>query len=161
MNLSSLDPLEWQILVKVAIAMLLGALIGFEREVADKPAGLRTHMLVTGGATLLITLGYMTEEYFIGIVGTEIIRSDPIRVIAAVITGVTFLGAGTIIRQRDEKSVEGLTTAASILFASGVGMSVAVSKWVLAIGSTALLLITLRLIPLLLSKKNWRSHLEN
>lgn len=152
MSLIIFDQLEWQILIKVAIAMFLGALIGLDREVADKPAGLRTHMLVTGGATLLITLGFLTEEYFSAIVGTEIIRSDPIRIIAAVITGVTFLGAGTIIRQRDEKSVEGLTTAASILFASGVGVSVAISKWILAIGSTLLVLIILRLIPRLQSK---------
>jgi putative Mg2+ transporter-C (MgtC) family protein len=152
MSLIIFDPLEWQILAKVAVAMLLGAVIGLDREAADKPAGLRTHMLVTGAATLLITLGYLTEEYFTAIVGTEIIRSDPIRIIAAVITGVTFLGAGTIIRQRDEKGVEGLTTAASILFASGVGVSVAISKWVLAAGSTALVLITLRLIPRLQSR---------
>lgn len=149
MNLSIFDPVEWEIIGKVAVAMLLGALIGLEREAADKPAGLRTHMLVAGAATLLVMTGYMIEQYFSDIVGPEIIRSDPIRIIQAIITGVTFLGAGTIIRQRGEGHVEGLTTAASILFASGVGVSIALSKWVLAIGGTVLVLITLRLIPLL------------
>lgn len=158
MDLSIFDPVEWEILVKVAIAMLLGALVGLEREAADKPAGLRTHMLVAGASTLLVTLGYMVEEYFTGIVGAEIIRSDPIRIIQAIITGVTFLGAGTIIRQRGEGDVEGLTTAASILFASGLGMSIALSKWILAIGGTVLVLITLRLIPLLRARVKRRKQ---
>lgn len=71
-------------------------------------------------------------------------RSDPVRIVEAVITGVSFLGAGTIIRHRSKRQIEGITTAASILFTAGVGVCVALSQVVLAVGVTALVLITLR-----------------
>jgi len=76
-----------------------------------------------------------------------LVRADPIRIIAAVITGISFLGAGTIIRQGQRGEVEGLTTAASLLFASAVGINVALSQWILAVGATFLALIILRVIP--------------
>ena len=129
------------------MAMILGALIGLDRELAHKPAGLRTHMLVSGSAALLIALGNLTIEFFQQQLGIDLLQSDPIRIIAAVITGVSFLGAGTIIRQPTEGHVEGLTTAASLLFVSAVGMCVALSQWLLAIGATIIVLIILRLIP--------------
>jgi putative Mg2+ transporter-C (MgtC) family protein len=137
---------------KVGISMLLGAVIGIEREVADKPAGLRTHMLVAGSATLLVLLGDKVVEQFSNLMGTEFISSDPIRIIAAVITGISFLGAGTIIRNAANQDVEGLTTAASLLIASAVGIGVALSEWVLAGGTTLLILVTLRIISFI----RWR-----
>lgn len=106
-------------LLYVALAMILGAAIGFERESADKPAGLRTHMLVTGVAALLVAIGDVVIVHFNLDVTEGVIRTDPIRIIEAIITGVSFLGAGTIIFHRSEEAVEGLTTAASILFAAG------------------------------------------
>jgi putative Mg2+ transporter-C (MgtC) family protein len=124
--------IQFQILAYVALAMLLGAAIGLEREIEDKPAGLRTHMLVAGAAALLVALG------------SDLVRSDPTRIIQAVITGVSFLGAGTIIRHSATRQVEGLTTAASILFAAAVGVCVALSQLVLATGVTVLVLVTLR-----------------
>jgi putative Mg2+ transporter-C (MgtC) family protein len=143
----SLDNIQFKILGNIALAMILGAIIGLDREFAEKPAGLRTHMLVSGSAALLIALGEITVTYFRTQFGLDLVRTGPIRIIAAVITGISFLGAGTIIRQGQEGNVEGLTTAASLLFASGVGISVALSQWILAIGATLMALIILRVIP--------------
>jgi len=124
--------------------MLLGAAIGFEREIEDKPAGLRTHMMVAGAAALFTALGTLVVQRLEGALHSELVRSDPIRVIQAVVTGVSFLGAGTILRPNGRTRIEGLTTAASILLSSGVGMAVALSEFVLAIGVTLLALLTLR-----------------
>jgi putative Mg2+ transporter-C (MgtC) family protein len=135
---------ELQILAYVAVAMLLGALIGLEREFKDKPAGLRTHMLVAGAAALLLSLGDVVTSHFQLELGGQVVQADPIRIMEAVITGVSFLGAGTIIRSRAGGQVEGLTTAASILVAAAVGVCVALSQIVLAVGVTVLVLITLR-----------------
>lgn len=135
---------QLQSLGLVALAMLLGAVIGFEREYADKPAGLRTHMMVAGAAALLMTLGDVLLLHFDSDVSRTVLRSDPIRIIEAIITGVSFLGAGTIIVRRSENSVEGLTTAASILLAAGVGVAVAIFQFFLATGVAVLALVTLR-----------------
>jgi putative Mg2+ transporter-C (MgtC) family protein len=139
----------------MALAMFFGAAIGFERELADKPAGMRTHMLVAGAAALLVSLG----STMVGLFGRELaggmIRTDPIRVFEAVIVGVSFIGAGTIIRRGGERAVEGLTTAASMLFTAGVGIAVGVSHYVVAIGAMLLALITLRGIRAL---EGWLNH---
>ena len=128
---------------KVVFAILMGGLIGLEREIAEKPAGLRTHMLVTGAATLLVILGdFMVERYgsseFI-----QAIQADPIRIMEAIITGISFLGAGTIIFKSKKETVEGLTTAASILFAAGIGIAVALNQIYLATVITFLVIIIL------------------
>jgi putative Mg2+ transporter-C (MgtC) family protein len=81
--------------------------------------------------------------------GAGLVRSDPIRIIEAVITGISFLGAGTILRHKGSDHVEGLTTAASLLFAAGLGICVALSQVPLAIGVTILVLVTLRGVGLL------------
>jgi putative Mg2+ transporter-C (MgtC) family protein len=146
MQFIGLDPIQLNILAYVSLAMLLGAAIGFEREIEDKPAGLRTHMLVAGAAALLVALSDVIMGHFNVAVGRELVRSDPIRMIQAVITGVSFLEAGTIIRHSSKRQVEGLTTAASILFAAAVGVCVALSQLVLAVGATVLVLITLRIV---------------
>jgi putative Mg2+ transporter-C (MgtC) family protein len=136
-------------LLQVVLAMVLGAIIGFEREIADKPAGLRTHMLVAGSASLLVLLGNRVVEQFGQRFGVEFVNADPVRIIAAVVTGVSFLGAGTIIRQASRRYVEGLTTAASLLMASAVGIAAALEEWLLAVGTTLLVLIILRILPIL------------
>jgi putative Mg2+ transporter-C (MgtC) family protein len=138
---------QYQILIFVSIAMVLGALLGLDREFSDKPAGLRTHMLVAGAAALLVGISNMMVEQFTVNIGGELVRADPIRMIEAVITGVSFLGAGTIIRRQAEGSVEGLTTAASLLLVTAIGISVALSQLVLAVGVTFLALIVLRGVP--------------
>jgi putative Mg2+ transporter-C (MgtC) family protein len=135
---------QFQILAYVGLAMVLGAVIGFEREIEDKPAGLRTHMLVAGAAALFVALGGVVVRRFGVGLGNDLVRSDPVRIIQAVVTGVSFLGAGTILRHGAKHHVEGLTTAASILFAAAVGVCVALSQLVLAVGVTVLVLFTLR-----------------
>jgi len=135
-----------QMLAYVALAMLLGGLVGLDREAARKPAGLRTHMLVSGAAALLVLLGHVMVRNYDAKVAIHL-TSDPIRIIEAVITGVSFLGAGTIIRnQRDGGHVEGLTTAASLLLAAAIGVSVALAQFVVALGLTILILSVLRLL---------------
>ena len=135
-------PLELKILAYVVISMLLGAVVGLDRELADKPAGLRTHMLVAGSSTLLVSLGKLIVPDF-GL-NDMALGSDPLRIISAIITGVSFLGAGTIIRRGGEDRVKGLTTAAALLFVSSVGICVALSKPLLAVGVTFIALGTLR-----------------
>ncbi len=145
-NSSFIDPSQIRILVSVAIAMVLGAIIGLEREIADKPAGLRTHIIVAGGVTLLVSLSEVIVRYIILREGADNIQVDPVRIIEAIITGISFIGAGTIIRSRQDGSVEGITTAASILFVAGIGIAVALNQFVLAVGGTLLDLVSLRII---------------
>jgi putative Mg2+ transporter-C (MgtC) family protein len=144
-----IPPEETLILIELVVAMLLGALIGLDREAAEKPAGLRTHMLVAGAASLLISIGQLTVDELTIELGNQVIRTDPIRIMEAIITGVSFLGAGTIIRQTSGEDVKGLTTAASLLFASVIGISVALQQWFLAISATVFVLIVLRVLPIL------------
>jgi putative Mg2+ transporter-C (MgtC) family protein len=127
---------QLQVLVYVVLAMLLGAVLGLDREIAHKPAGLRMHMMVSGAAALLVSLGGILVEHFEAAAGHTTIRSDPLRIIEAVPPGVSFLGAGTIIRHRSTDQVESLTTAASLLFAAAVGVSAAPGQVVLGTGIT-------------------------
>lgn len=138
---------EMQMLGLMFLAMVLGGIIGFEREAADKPAGLRTHMIVAGSAAFLTSIGSVIVPQ----IGVELnlVRVDPIRMIEAIITGITFLGAGTIIRQRNSGEVEGLTTAASLLLVGSIGIGVALYQFVFSIGATVLVLITLRVLKML------------
>lgn len=139
--------MSWQeqvnILGAVALAMFLGGLIGAERKLADKPAGLRTHMLIAGAAALLTAIGNTLLVNVYQLQG-EAVRSDPLRIIEAIITGISFIGAGTILRSNRREKVEGLTTAASILFSAALGIAVARHLYVLAVGITLLALAVLR-----------------
>ena len=131
------------ILLRVVLAMILGAAIGFERELANKPAGLRTHMFVAGAAALLVGLGEVVIAYFtVHNEWSSVTRADPIRIIQSVIIGVSFLGAGTIIRPRSGDDVEGLTTAASLLFVAVIGICAGLGKVLLAGGSAVLVVAT-------------------
>lgn len=140
--------MEWitqlQIIGEVALAILLGGVIGFEREMADKPAGLRTHMLIAGASALLTGIGGVMLVHFQTSLNSEALRSDPLRIIEAIITGVSFIGAGTIIRRSRGEHVEGLTTAASMLFSAVQGICVALHLFLLAACSTAAALWVLR-----------------
>ena len=146
MTLTLSQQAQLSVLWSVGLAMLLGGAIGLEREASDKPAGLRTHMLVAGAATLVVALSDVMVQRFNSGVSAQLVRSDPVRVMEAVITGVSFLGAGTIIRRGPQRQVEGLTTAASLLLTAALGVCVALSQVLLAIGVTLVVLATLRLV---------------
>lgn len=135
--------MQFEIIGEVALAMLLGGVIGFEREMADKPAGFRTQMLVAGAAALLVGLGDAMLRRF-AMDSSINASSDPIRIVEAIVTGISFLGAGTIFRRDRTEQVEGLTTAASILLCAAIGISVALRQFVLAVGVTLLALFVLR-----------------
>lgn len=154
--------MEWiaqaEIIGEVALAMLLGGLIGVEREMADKPAGFRTHMLVAGAAALLVGLGDALLQRF-DVHAGDSMRSDPIRIVEAIVTGISFLGAGTIFRRSAENEhVQGLTTAASILLSSAIGISVALRQFIIAVGVTLLALIVLRGLMFI---QNWIDKLRD
>ena len=128
---------ELQMLGKVLIAALLGGLVGLEREFAERPAGLRTHMLVGVASALFVMLAtYLISTFE----PREIMTIDPVRVIEAIVVGISFLGAGTIFKytHEGERIVEGLTTSASILLVSAIGIAVALGAYILAIGATFL-----------------------
>lgn len=139
--------MEWNlqaiILGEVALAMALGALIGIERELADKPAGFRTQMLVAGAAALLVGLGEVMTLRGATATGAAL-RVDPIRIVEAIVTGVSFVGAGTIFRRSRSEQVQGLTTATSLLLSSAIGIAVALRLFLLALGVTVLALLVLR-----------------
>lgn len=129
---------ELETLGKLLLAVVLGGVIGFERELAARPAGLRTHMLVAGTATLLVV---MAEWLVLAFTPREVVTHDPVRVIEAIIVGISFLGAGTIFRSKDgDEPVQGLTTAASILFTAVLGIGVALGTYVLVVGAAVLIL---------------------
>jgi len=137
--------LELSFLARVLIAAALSGVIGLEREFHGRPAGLRTHLLVGAGAALVV----VTFEAVPTILAQSgawggTLRVDPGRVAAGIITGIGFLGAGTILRVGDW--VRGLTTAASIWFVAGVGITAGEGLYVLAVGGTAIGLTVLGLI---------------
>jgi len=130
-------PLETQLeaLLRLVLAGIAAGIIGAERESADKPAGTRTFAVV-GIGSCLFTLG--AEQAFAG-------AADPVsRVTAQIVTGIGFLGAGTIIKVKER--VEGLTTAAGIWAVAAVGMGFGHGLYVLAAGTTAILLIAFAVI---------------
>ncbi len=117
--------------LRLLAAFVLGGVIGLERERRDRPAGLRTHILVTVGAALVMMLSRL-------VAGEDF---DPGRIAAGVVTGIGFLGAGTIIRYGAD--VHGLTTAATIWAASAVGLTVGIGSYSAAVVATAIIFVTL------------------
>jgi putative Mg2+ transporter-C (MgtC) family protein len=129
-------------LIRLSVAGILAGVLGWERESAHKPAGLRTHMLVGMASALFTVLGELAMNEHAGT--PDGWRADPIRVIQAVAVGIGFLGAGVIFVAKDENRVLGLTTAASIWATAGVGIAAGTGRFVLATGSTLLLMLVLR-----------------
>jgi putative Mg2+ transporter-C (MgtC) family protein len=136
--LFAIDPsLSWlEALVRVGVAAGLGGLIGLERELDEKAAGLRTHMLVAVGSALFTMVGaYGFSEF-------PARNVDPTRVAAQVVTGIGFLGAGLIFRQGF--TIRGLTTAASLWLVAAIGMAAGAGFWKGAVIATIVALISLR-----------------
>ncbi|GAB6280388.1 MAG: MgtC/SapB family protein [Thermovirga sp.] len=139
--------IEWQLLAlaHVGYAIILGGMIGLEREMIGKPTGMRTHMLIGGASTLFTLLGSVIINYFGEVAcGTDLIRGDPIRVIQAIVLGISFIGAGTIMQHPERRKVIYLTSAASVLFTAGIGIAVAVDQFVLATGCVVMVWIVNR-----------------
>jgi len=137
--------LQLLVLRDAALAMLLGGVIGFERELKNRPAGFRTHMLVGGAAALLVGLGQLviTDHRLESELRLTI---DPLRLVEAVIAGVSFIGAGTIFARRGSQVVTGITTAASILMVAVVGVMCGFRYHLLATLATAMTLLVLTVI---------------
>jgi len=137
------------VLGQAALALLLGGAIGLEREASRKWAGLRTNMLVCLAALLFTRVGLMATEYASLTLAADLVEADPVRIIQAVAVGISFLGAGLVIRDPEENRVRGLTTAATLLTVAPIGIAVAIGHYVLAVGVTLLVLLVLRGVSLL------------
>ncbi|MDP8923713.1 MAG: MgtC/SapB family protein [Chloroflexota bacterium] len=135
---------DLSILLRLVVALVLAGAMGWERESTGKPAGLRTHMLVGMGAALFVSLAGLVIHDFQHL--GDALRFDPLRILEAVVAAVGFLGAGTIFVSRGKDHVKGLTTAASLWATAGVGIAVGLERYVLAIGTTVLILAVLRVI---------------
>lgn len=128
--------------VRLLIAAVLGGVIGFEREVHHRAAGLRTHILIATAATLFTLLGQ--EIFFAMRDGPDVARVDLVRVIEAVTTGVAFLGAGAIFRSGS--GVRGLTTGAGMWLAGAVGIAVGFGHYVAGLAAALLALVVLQVL---------------
>ena len=126
---------ELELIARLGIALALGAAIGFEREIDRQPAGFRTHALVALGAALFTII----SAY--GFSGSSV---DPTRIAAQIVSGIGFLGAGTILHHRG--SIRGLTTAASLWSAAAVGMAVGAGLLLMATVGTVLIVVVLALL---------------
>ncbi|MCQ5210040.1 MAG: MgtC/SapB family protein [Megasphaera massiliensis] len=128
-------------IIRLVISLILGAIIGYERQSQSKSAGLRTHTLVCVGSCLCMIISInVAMEYFFEF-GYR--NADPGRIAAQVVSGVGFIGAGTILANQKERSVRGLTTAAGIWAVSAIGLVVGAGYLVVAIVATALIFLVL------------------
>jgi putative Mg2+ transporter-C (MgtC) family protein len=134
---------ETQIILRVLVGAALGAVVGFERERHDQPAGLRTHMILVIGATLAMVLS-VNLGYLFARPGTP---ADPARLAAQVISGIGFLGAGAILRYGF--SVKGLTTATSLWTMAIVGMAVGAGYYLIGVVTTGLMIVVLALLNII------------
>lgn len=126
------------VIIRLSAATLLGAAVGFQRERAGKPAGLRTHILVTLG----------TAVFVLACSGVEMSSDGLSRVIQGIITGIGFIGAGSILKLSEERNVQGLTTAAGIWMTAAIGVAVGLGSLGVALLSTLFTLIILALAGL-------------
>ena len=124
--------IELEMILRLLLAVALGAIIGYQRERTGKPAGLRTHILICAGAALFTVVSL----YGFGA------AADPARVAAGIVAGIGFLGAGAIIR-REEGVVAGLTTAATIWAVAAIGLAAGAGLYVVSAVTTAIILIVL------------------
>ncbi|WP_243373339.1 MgtC/SapB family protein [Geotalea sp. SG265] len=133
-----------EMVIRLLLASLLGGIIGLEREVHGRPAGFRTHLLVSLGSSLFVVSSIEFYRIFGDFSGTLPVGVDPGRVAAQVVTGIGFLGAGAIIREN--ASVRGLTTAACLWIASAIGIACGIGLFGIAVVVTGISLISLLLL---------------
>jgi putative Mg2+ transporter-C (MgtC) family protein len=138
---SSLPVLHWdEALLRLALAAALGGAVGVERELREREAGLRTHLLVALGSALFTIVSAYGFHAFLSS-GASVVRADPTRIAAQIVTGIGFLGAGAIIRQGF--SVRGLTTAATLWVVAAIGLAVGAGYYSGALITTAIVLFSL------------------
>lgn len=131
--------------LRILLAMVIGGIIGWERENSNRPAGLRTHMLVSIGAAVVMLMGELSLEKY-----ADITTMDPTRLGAQVISGIGFLGAGTIMKEG--LTVRGLTTAASIWAVACLGLAAGGGFYIAAITGTIAIILTLTIFEYLETK---------
>jgi putative Mg2+ transporter-C (MgtC) family protein len=137
------------VLIRVIAAVLLGSLIGWQRERAGKPAGLRTHILVSLGTTVVV----------LACAGVGMSLDGLSRVIQGVVTGIGFVGAGSILKLNEQRDVQGLTTAASVWMTAAIGVAIGLGSVGLAAIATVLTLVVLALLGVVESRaKNRRKQ---
>lgn len=140
---------ELNILLHVILASFLSGIIGYEREHVDKPAGVRTNMLVGGSVALLVALGKIIVVDFMDSGLGYYINADPTRIIHAIIVGISFIGAGMVLQIETKAKIKFLTTAATILFSTGIGIAVALNQYILAVCITLFILFINYILGLL------------
>lgn len=133
---------EAEMLLRLLAAAVFTGCIGWERETAGKSAGLRTHVLVGVASCLFVAIGLLVSNDFADL--SPNVRIEPLSLIQAVAVGIGFLGSGIVRLRTDENRPQGLTTAASIWAAAGLGLTAGFGKYVLAGGTTLILLVVLR-----------------
>jgi len=144
-------PEQFEIFLQLALAMFLGVLLGTERSIAGKTAGMRTYALVSLGSCLFVIVAVVIGAKYL-----PIVDFDPLRVSAGIITGIGFLGAGLIIMR--EHHLRGLTTAAGLWVAAGIGVAVGYQLYVVAIYTTFLTLIVFTIMWFIEEKIKRLSH---
>lgn len=137
---------EIELIERLILAALIGGLIGIEREVHNRPAGLRTHVLVTLGSALIMLISI---DGFFNLPGNRI-SGDPARLASQVVSGIGFLGAGTIMR--NGTNINGLTTAASLWVSAGIGLAIGAGYYLGAIITAVIVLLTLMTLGILEKK---------
>ncbi len=143
---------ENDIVIRLVLATVLSALVGIEREYHQKPAGLRTNVMVGMGACLFTLVSVRALDLFPSI--------DPTRIAAQIVTGIGFLGAGTILFEKDRSSVIGLTTAATLWVVAAVGTAVGMGLYVEAITGTILVFFTFLVLSKVVNEVRRRSRLH-
>jgi putative Mg2+ transporter-C (MgtC) family protein len=136
---SSMHIAPWEAFLRLLAAVLAGAVVGFDRELRNKPAGLRTHILVSLAAALFTLITFELHHTVVG--GNADTTADPIRIIEAVTAGVAFLAAGAIIQSRG--NVRGLTTGANMWLAGALGVACGAGDYTLAVFGTIFAVIVL------------------
>lgn len=136
--------LHLHLFARLLLASILGGLIGLEREVHGRPAGFRTHLLVSLGSCLFCLTSIEVYQIYGNFSGTVPVGIDPGRIAAQVVTGIGFLGAGAIIRER--ASIRGLTTAACLWVAAGLGIACGLGLFQMAVVVTVIALVNLLLL---------------
>lgn len=133
---------ETEIALRLGLASLFGAVVGFEREIRDRPAGLRTHMLISLAAAIFTILAF--EIFYAVRSESPVANIDPLRLVEAVTAGVAFLAAGTILRSGGK--VEGLTTGASMWLAGALGMACGLGYYTIALIGGVLTIMILAIV---------------